>query len=305
MRRWIALCLLLAVGCASRSGPDEARPAQTTASVTPTESTTPTISPSPTEPPPAGEPMLRFAVIGDFGSGSTEQYQLADRMCSWRRDNPFDLVITTGDNIYDAGEPEHFNDRFFRPYDCLFDNGVRFRAVLGNHDIGTDNGRPELDEPAFGMKRRNYVVRKNGVRFVMWESNYSNKAWLRRNLRAEPGDRWTVVSFHHPVFSPGPHGGTAGYRPSLPRLFARKGVDLVVNGHDHLYALMPRKRGVRYVVTGGGGAGVYGCDNPRVADYCASRYHFLSVVAGAQRLVVEAVPASGPPFHSFATKGRR
>lgn len=296
MRRWIAVVLLVAVGCASASGPDRAEPGQTTPSAT--------ASPTPTEPPPAGEPMLRFAVIGDLGSGSSEQYQVADRMCSWRRNNPFDLVLTTGDNIYDAGEPENFEEKFFRPYACLLEDGVRFRAVLGNHDIGTRNGRPELNEPAFGMKGRNYVVRKNGVRFVMWESNYSKKGWLRRNLRTEPGDRWTVVSFHHPVFSPGPHGPTEGYRPSLPRLFARKGVDLVLNAHDHVYASIPRKRGVRYVVTGGGGAGLYGCDNPEAAEYCASRYHFLSVVAGTDRIVVEAVPISGPPFHSFATKGR-
>ncbi len=261
--------------------------------------------PAGTESPiPADTALLRFAVIGDFGSGFEEQYRLAERMCIWRRGDPFDLVVTTGDNIYDAGHPDDFPEKFFRPYDCLFDAGVRWRAVLGNHDVGTDNGRPELAEPAFGMRGRNYVVRKRGVRFVMWDSTTSNRRWLRRHLGEEPGDRWTVVSFHHPVFSPGPHGNTAGYRPGLPRLFARKGVDLVVNGHDHLYALMPPKRKVRYVVTGGGGAGLYGCQNPSIAEKCIERNHFLYVVVRPDQMIVRAVPISGGPIDYFRTQGR-
>ena len=290
MRRTLALLRLLSVACAPDSGIEIVQPAQT-------------LTVTPTDPPPSGGALLRFAVVGDWGAGTEEQFQLADRMCAWRRDNPFDLVITTGDNIYDAGEPEHFRDRFFRPYSCLLNNGVRFRAVLGNHDIGTRNGRPELREPRFGMKGRNYIVRKNGVRFVMWESNYPKKGWLRRNLGEETDDRWTVVSFHHPIFTPGPHGDTEGF-DSLPRLFRRKGVDLVVNGHDHLYALMPAKRRVRYVITGGGGAGLYGCEHPERAEVCVERHHFLYVVAGEKRLVVRAVPISGRPFHNFATEGR-
>ena len=284
---------VMAVACAGPSGPDRGDIAQTA-------------SPSltPTDPPPSGGPLLRFAVLGDFGSGSSDQFSVADRMCSWRRNNPFNLVITTGDNIYDAGERRYFDERFFRPYRCLLGDGVRFRAALGNHDIATNNGRPEIREPAFGIKRRNYVVRKNGVRFVIWDSNHPNREWLKENLRTEPGDRWTVVSFHHPVFTPGPHGDTPGFAPSLPRLFRRKGVDLVLNGHDHLYALMPPKRRVRYVVTGGGGAGLYGCEQPERFEVCAARHHFLYVVAGEDRIVVRAVPISGKPFHTFATEGR-
>ena len=290
-----ALVLLLFASCAMSMDQGSVRPSalQTTTSPSPSGG-----------PPPVDTALLRFAVIGDFGSGFEEQYRLAQRMCIWRRGDPFNLVITTGDNIYNAGEPENFEPKFFRPYECLFDAGVRWRAVLGNHDVGTNNGRPELDEPAFGMKRRNYVVRKKGVRFVMWNSTDPNRDWLRRNVGAEPGDRWTVVSFHHPVFTPGPHGNTPGFSPSLPRLFARKGVDLVVNGHDHLYARMPPKRRVRYVVTGGGGAGMYDCLDPSITEVCIERHHFLYVVARPEKLIVRAVPISGGPIDRFTTRGR-
>lgn len=292
MRRAAVLVLLVAVACAPL-GAGKVQPVQSS----------PVVTPTPTDPPASGEPLLRFAVIGDFGNGSAEQKEIANRMCSWREENPFDLVVTTGDNIYDSGERRYFEDRFYRPYGCLLNDGVRFRSVLGNHDLVTDNGRPEIREPAFGIKSRNYVVRKNGVRFVMWESTHPNKEWLREHLTVDRDDRWTIVVFHHPVFAPGPHGSTPGFAPSLPRLFRRKGVDLVLNGHDHLYARTIRRR-IPYVVTGGGGARLYGCDHPENTDVCIARHHFLYVVAGRDRIVVRAVPASGRSFHNFATSGK-
>src|SRR3990170_4854167 len=127
---------------------------------------TPTPTPSPSE-----VPELRFAVIGDFGSGDANERAVADRMCEWRKRHPFDDVFTTGDNIYPDGSRSRFEDAFFDPMACLLDNGVEFHASLGNHDIVTNNGRPEIEEPAFGMKKRNYVVREGGVRIVLVDSN--------------------------------------------------------------------------------------------------------------------------------------
>jgi 3',5'-cyclic AMP phosphodiesterase CpdA len=248
---------------------------------------------------------MRFAVLGDLGAATPMQEDIARRLCRWRRRHPFSMVVTTGDNVYPDGAPERFDSAFFRPYRCLFESGVRFRSVLGNHDVVTRNGRPELEENRFGMRRRNYVVRRRGVRFVLMDSNTVRRDWLRRRLRTEPGDRWTVVAFHHPLYSPGTgHGSTAGFRPWMPRLFRRRDVDLVVNGHDHIYAVTRALDRIRYVVTGGGGAYLYGCAPKWFTARCVARHHFLYVVAGAEKIVVRAVPATGPPFHVFSTGGR-
>lgn len=253
----------------------------------------------------AAASTLRFAVIGDFGTGTIEQQQIADRMCSWRQTKPYDLVITTGDNVYDRGERSRFDEAFFTPYKCLHDAGVQFRSSLGNHDILTNNGRPELNEPLFGFRGRNYVVRERGVRFVIADSNQLNMEWLRRETRAEAGDRWTIVVFHHPVYSSGTeHGSTPGFRPKLPRLFRRRGVDLVLNGHDHVYFVSKELRGIRYVVTGGGGARIYGCERKDFTARCITHHHFLYVVAGPDEIKVSAVPDEDPPFHTFRTDGR-
>ena len=263
----------------------------------------PTPTPEPTPSTTPSEPF-HFVAIGDFGTGRVEQKQVADRMCAFRQKHPFDMVVTTGDNIYASGQPEAFASKFFEPYDCLLSDGVRFRSALGNHDIVSDNGRPELEEPAFGMEARNYVVRRAGVRFVIANSNALNMEWLRNALSPQTGDAWTVVSFHHPVFSGGnEHGPTPGFADSLPDLFARKGVDLVLTGHDHVYSVSREVRGIRYVVTGGGGARGYGCkDAPKVVR-CIPKFHFLSVTVGPTEITVKAIPRFGAPLHRFSTDG--
>ncbi|MQA98848.1 MAG: hypothetical protein GEU78_00910 [Actinobacteria bacterium] len=251
----------------------------------------------------SGGPMLTFAVIGDFGTGERAQRRVARRMCRWRASNPYDLVVTTGDNIYPDGRRSYFGPRFFDPYSCLLGHGARFRATLGNHDVMTDNGSPEIDEPAFGMPRRNYVFRRGGVRFVMVNSNRLRLGWLAKALEPQDGDIYTVVAMHHPVFSPGTHGSTPGFRPDLPRLFRAAGVDLVLAGHDHLYSVTKSLRGIRYVVTGGGGAPTYPCRDKWFVDVCRERRHFLYVTVTSERMRVRAIPPTGEPFDRFRVAG--
>jgi 3',5'-cyclic AMP phosphodiesterase CpdA len=248
-------------------------------------------------------PLLRFAALGDMGPGD-RQLAVAQRMCRWRRRHPFNLVVTTGDNVYPGGERSQFQKAFFRPYRCLLRRGVRFRATLGNHDVQTRNGRPELRARAFGMKGRNYVVRRNGVRLVFVNSPRLRLRWLRRALSGRR-HRWKIVIFHHPVYSPGiEHGSTPGFRRLLNPIFRAKGVDLVLNGHDHLYAVTHPIKRIRYVVTGGGGRSLYTCGRAWFSRRCRSRYHFTFVRVGLRSISIRAVPARGRILHRFWTRGR-
>ena len=49
---------------------------------------------------------VRFAVIGDMGTGEKPQYELAGKMIEYRQKFPFEFVITLGDNLYDGERPE-------------------------------------------------------------------------------------------------------------------------------------------------------------------------------------------------------
>ena len=296
----VAVALLfVASACANGSDGERQARARGGPAQTPTVTITPTPSPEPTRP-----HGFRFAVIGDSGTGLEGQHEVARRMCRWRRDHPYNLIFTTGDNIYPDGSREYFDSAFFEPYSCLLENGARFRAALGNHDIVTEEGRPELEEPAFGLKARNYVVRKGSVRIVVVNSNALDRGRLRRALKTEPGERWTVVVMHHPIYSSGEHGSTPGFG-DLPAMFRRKGVDLVLSGHDHNYEVTRPLRRIRYVVTGGGGASLRPCTPQWFSERCIVRHHFLYVTAGKERIRVKAIPPQGRVMDRFTTTGRR
>src|SRR5216683_4564044 len=77
---------------------------------------------------------LKFAAIGDNGTGDQPEYDVANQMDLWHRRFPFDMVIMLGDNLYGSQRPADFVQKFERPYKPLLDAGVKFYASLGNHD---------------------------------------------------------------------------------------------------------------------------------------------------------------------------
>ena len=87
----------------------------------------------------------------------------------------------------------------------------------------------------------------------------SQLAWLDRALAASTA-RWQVVAMHHPIHSParnafwifGRRGADRRLRAQLEPILIDRGVDVVFQGHQHLYARLRPQRGVRYVVTGAG-----------------------------------------------------
>jgi predicted phosphodiesterase len=287
--RWAGLALVVLAGCGLGDGAEPSSPAENL------ERASEHVGPN----------AFHFVAIGDWGTGYPIQHALGRRMCELRRESPFDLVVTAGDNIYETGARSDFKPKFYDPFRCLLRNGVQFRAALGNHDLGTRNGRPELNEPRFGMNGRNYVIRKGGVRFVMADSNALRRRWLRRALQTEEGDRWTVVVFHHPVYSPSnDHPSEGDFRHTLPPMFEEAGVDLVINGHTHVYSVTEPLHKIRYVITGGGSASPHSCDPRWYTERCIVQYHFLSISAGTERISVVAIGPQGQQIDRFRTAGR-
>ncbi|MFQ5859507.1 MAG: metallophosphoesterase, partial [Anaerolineae bacterium] len=95
---------------------------------------------------PAPQPsVVRFAVIGDSGTGDKHQARIARQMLAWHDRLPYELVLMLGDNIYGAwwggGNKKDFAKKFDQPYAELLARGVTFRAALGNHDMRHRDGR--------------------------------------------------------------------------------------------------------------------------------------------------------------------
>src|ERR1700686_2929110 len=59
---------------------------------------------------------VRFAAIGDMGTGEPAQYQVAQRMLEFHQKFPFNFTIMLGDNIYGGKTPGDLQKKFELPY---------------------------------------------------------------------------------------------------------------------------------------------------------------------------------------------
>jgi predicted MPP superfamily phosphohydrolase len=211
-------------------------------------------STSPPVPLPNKNGSLKFAVLGDFGTGERAQYQLAEQMAKLHGQFKFKLVVLTGDNIYGADRPQDFRSKFELPYKPLLDQDVKFYASLGNHD-----SKEQRYYKLFNMDGKLYYSFKapdEDVRFFALESSYpvpEQIEWLRKELEGSKED-WKIAYFHHPLYSSGDrHGSDTRLRAVLEPLFLKYNVSVVFNGHDHFYERVKPQNGIAYFVIGSGG----------------------------------------------------
>ena len=196
---------------------------------------------------------LKFAVIGDFGTGDRPSYEVAAQMAALRARFPFEMVITTGDNILGRQNGRSdFADKFERPFGPLIRAGVRFYASLGNHDKPVDRLYPSWNMDG----QRYYTYAKRNVRFFVLDTNRPDPpqiAWTEQALRSSRED-WKICYFHHPLYSSAKgHGPALDLRVLLEPIFVRYGVDVVFAGHDHVYERLKPQKGIHHFVAGAGG----------------------------------------------------
>src|SRR5262245_50307116 len=77
---------------------------------------------------------VKFAVIGDTGTGDKNQAAIGSELASWRTRYPYEFVVMMGDNLYGGESKKDFDKKFGIPYKPILDAGVKFYAALGNHD---------------------------------------------------------------------------------------------------------------------------------------------------------------------------
>lgn len=262
-----------------------------------------------------GEPFT-FIVFGDSGKGTKEQYLLAARMPAT---DP-DFVLHTGDVIYPGGERHHYRNRLFRPYRDLLAR-VSFWPSIGNHDIFEpidqspyfdvfelpENGPPDL------APERNYWFDYASARVVVIDTELDETTlgdqvapWLHE-VMTETNVLWKFVVLHRPPYTAGSHAPSEAVQNTLVPVFEETGVDVVFNGHDHLYErthpvrngeLAEDGNGVVYVVSGAGGARLYEAlpidqRPPYLAALYNETHSFTKVSISGNQLTLEQIALSG------------
>jgi len=244
---------------------------------------------------------LKFAIIGDSGTGSSSQHKVAEMLIAARAKFPYEFVLMMGDNLYSGSGPKDYKKKFEEPYKVLLDSGLKFYAALGNHD-NTD----EKNYKPFNMGGQRYYTfkPKNGVRVFALDSNYMDQPqlqWLEKELTASGSD-WKIVFFHHPLYSSGMHGSDIQLRAQLEPLFLKHGVDVVFSGHEHFYERIKPQKGIYYFTSGGAAKLREGDVNKTnlTAKSFDTGYHFMLIEITKDTMHFQAISDQGKVVDSGA-----
>ncbi len=259
---------------------------------------------------------IRFAVIGDYGSGNSDEAAVADLVKSW---NP-DFIITTGDNNYPNGATstidrnigQFFHD-FIYPYQGAYGSGSttnRFFPSLGNHDWVTTGALPYLHYFALPGNERYYDFIWGPVHFFALDSDTHEPdgtsksslqmTWLQSGLAAS-NSCWNLVYFHHSPYSSGPHGSKQ--RMQLP--YPAWGADAVLSGHDHDYERVVLD-GFPYFVNGLGGQSKYTFQPTPVPGSQVrynTKYGAMLVVANQTAITYQFIAVDGTIVDTYSQVG--
>ncbi len=242
---------------------------------------------------------VKFAAIGDNGTGDRPQFEVARQMTSIHSLFPYDLVIMLGDNMYGGQTPADFVRKFEQPYAALLALNVKFQASLGNHD------RPEnVSYKLYNMNGQRYYtyVRRN-VRFFALDSTLMDRKqleWLDATLKDSRED-WKICYFHHPLYSNASrHGSSVDLRVLLEPILVKYGVNVVFSGHDHVYERLKPQKGIYYFVSGA--AGQLRKGNMRATDETAAAFDqdqsFMVVEVAGSDMFFQAVSRTGQTVDS-------
>ncbi len=236
---------------------------------------------------------LRFAVIGDYGSATQDELNVANLVKSWQPD----LIITVGDNNYPRGEArtidqnigQYYHDYIY-PYTGAFGAGLafnpalstqgmspviflpviygslltttnRFFPALGNHDWLTVGAESYLSYFTLPGNERYYEFVRGPVHFFAVDSDSSEPDGIAGNspqaLWLRDGLAASTACWKLVYFHHAPFSsGLHGSNTTLQWPFQSWGAHAVLAGHDHDYERIVIN-GFPYFVNGLGGYSRY------------------------------------------------
>jgi acid phosphatase type 7 len=208
---------------------------------------------------------------GNLGVASEATAKLIDKL-------PEAWVFTMGDNQYFFGSSDEYNNcyrprwgRFLSrtypsPGNHEYENGTNgagYFDFFGGRAVGDNGGYY-----SYTLGNWHVIALNSGPALPISVAT-AQYQWLARDLEANKNSataRCTLAYWHHPVFTSGPSAGSNGIMRDVYELLFRQGVDVIVNGHDHLYErFFPQDHlgvrspaaGVTEYVVGTGGAPLY------------------------------------------------
>jgi len=239
------------------------------------------------------------------------------------------FIIHAGDLINRSNNDQEWGEWH---YGGGFINGmIPSLPAPGNHEYVRDDKRKLVLDPHWGvqytfagngpkgLEESVYYVDYQDMRIISLDSQMiildeaSAKAeyeWLEKVLK-ENKKRWTVITFHHPIFSTAKSRDNKEFRERFKPLFDQYHVDLVLQGHDHTYSRgqnLPRGLSGREVngpvyLVSVAGPKMYQVDGAKWMDVSLENTQLFQVIhVDGANLKFEAYKTSGELFDAFSLK---
>lgn len=197
----------------------------------------------------------------------------------------------------------------------------------GNHEYGkgvvlSPHWRPQFNLPLNGprgLEEVCYVVNYASLKVISLDAEQIDESpanlekqwlWLDSVLTRDPR-KWTVITFHYPVFSTSPKRDNEKLRTHFKPLFDKHRVDVVLQGHDHAYGrgmvnnvptgftTADKASGTMYVVSVSGPK-MYDISNDPWMDRRARNTQLYQIITiQDDTLAFEAYSAEGQRYDAF------
>ena len=154
------------------------------------------------------------------------------------------FLLSAGDQVNKASSEDEY-DRYL-DHDAL--GNLPVATVIGNHDSSSDaynqhfnvaNESAEYGASTLAGGDSWFVY--NNVLFMVLNTNdlsaAEHKSFMEEAIAANPHVDWKVVAFHHSIYTVASHYNNDGTdrRETLTPIFKELDIDVVLQGHDHVY----------------------------------------------------------------------
>ena len=258
-----------------------------------------------------------FLVLGD----SRDNMTVWQTVANLAKSKNTDFGLFSGDVVGNSGTGTLW-DSWFLSGTNLLSKKLIYHCE-GNHDSNANgNEATFLTQFILPSNKQYYFFNYGNAVFIVLNSevptNATQLSWLKTTLAANTDKMWKVVMFHKPFYTIGTHAADmTSYKTTWWKAFDDYGVDLIFNGHDHMYerskpinlnvnATTPvstygsgSTQGRCQIVCGGSGAPLYTGTITNMIDQYSSSYHFCKIDVKGTTLTDSTFDSTGKLIDTF------